>query len=112
MDGLSLIGIDDQNRLYWDGNRLATLTLTRWQKLGAIAVTASAVIGAAAAVISATASPSGRFQVSDVGGQILRVDTTTGEARECTLNDERKVVCMAVFNRDGIFAPAHSSARP
>lgn len=55
LQGLSLLGIDEQNRLYWDGKRLATLTLTGWQKLGAFLVTVSAVIAAASAAVSAIA---------------------------------------------------------
>lgn len=34
MDGLSLIGIDERNRLYWDGKRIATaLKLNRLELL-------------------------------------------------------------------------------
>jgi hypothetical protein len=114
LDGLSLLGIDDENRLYWDGQRIATLTLTRWQKVGAFVVTASALIGAMAAVTSAIAdfgSQAGRFQISDYEGQILRVDTSTGEARECALTNDQRTVCTVVFDRAGKFAPANRGVR-
>lgn len=52
-EGLALFGIDEENRLYWDGKRLATLTLTRWQKIGAVIVTVSAAVAATAAAVSA-----------------------------------------------------------
>jgi hypothetical protein len=55
LEGLALLGIDDQNRLYWDGKRLATLTLTAWQKTAAVIVTASAALAAIAAIASAAA---------------------------------------------------------
>lgn len=53
--GLSLLGIDSQNRLYWDGKRVPTVMLTGWQKAGAFFITVSAVVAALAAVVSAYA---------------------------------------------------------
>jgi hypothetical protein len=108
INGLALLGIDRKNRLYWDGKRIATLTLTTWQKLGAFLITVSAAVGAVAAITSARADVGpqpGRFQVMDIGGEILRVDTATGEARECMITEEKKTLCKVVFDRDGIFAP-------
>ena len=55
MNGAALLGVDDQNRLYWDGKRVPTVTLTFWQKAGALTVAASAVVGAASAALSAYA---------------------------------------------------------
>lgn len=54
-NGLGLLGIDSEGRLYWDGKRLPTITLTRWQKIGAVMLAASAAIAALAATASAIA---------------------------------------------------------
>jgi hypothetical protein len=55
MDGTSLIGVDPQGRLYWDGQRLAvdSLRLSYWQKVGAVVVAGSSAIAAIAASVSA-----------------------------------------------------------
>lgn len=57
MDGTSLIGIDGQGRIYWDGQRLAvdSLSLTSWQKFGAVVIAVSTAIAAIAACLSAYA---------------------------------------------------------
>lgn len=58
LSGLALLGIDDQNRLYWDGSRIEVrnrVNLTFWQRIGAVAVVISAVVGALAAAASALA---------------------------------------------------------
>jgi hypothetical protein len=55
VNGLSLLGIDDRNRLYWDGQRITTFTLSAWQKAGAVVLTVSAAVAALAAVASAAA---------------------------------------------------------
>jgi hypothetical protein len=56
MKGLCLLGVDDKNRLYWDGQRIPNLVLSTWQKVGAVMVTLSAVVGALATAVSAYAA--------------------------------------------------------
>ena len=56
MEGLTLFGLDERYRLYWDGRPVEmrqTLTLTLWQRLAAITTVAAAVI--AAISVAATA---------------------------------------------------------
>lgn len=54
--GLCLLGVDDRNRLYWDGERVPNLVLSRWQKIGAVILAISAAVAACAAAVSAYAS--------------------------------------------------------
>lgn len=56
LKGVSLLGIDSENHLYWDGKMLATVKLTRWQKVGAFVLTASAMVAAIAACVQAWAA--------------------------------------------------------
>ena len=52
--GLNLIGVDANNRLYWDGNRLElTYKLTFWQTAGAFVVGAFVCIASAATCVQA-----------------------------------------------------------
>ncbi len=56
MEGLTLVGLDEKYRLYWDGRPVEmrqTLRLTFWQRLGAITTVVAAVI--AAISVAATA---------------------------------------------------------
>lgn len=54
LEGLGLLGIDAQHRLYWDGKPVELRTaLTFWQSVGAVAVVISAVVGAIATAIQA-----------------------------------------------------------
>ena len=58
IDGMDNVGVGDDGTLYWDGKVIEvrkTLALTIWQKLGAIAVSVSAIMAAGAAVFSAIA---------------------------------------------------------
>lgn len=55
---IDLLGVDDDGNLYWNGKRIEVrrpLSLSFWQKTGAVAVTISAVVGAGAAAVSAYA---------------------------------------------------------
>lgn len=48
IDETGWLGLDDEGRLYWDGNPVEVgrrLTLSRWQKAGAITVAIAAVLG-------------------------------------------------------------------
>jgi len=48
-NGLALFGIDGQRQLYWNGRPIEIrkpLSLTAWQRIGAVLVTLSAVAGA------------------------------------------------------------------
>lgn len=48
LEGLGLLGIDGEQRLYWDGKRIEVrqrLTLSWWQKLGAVLVVVATVTG-------------------------------------------------------------------
>jgi hypothetical protein len=48
LEYLALLGVDDENRLYWDGQPIEIrrrLVLTRWQKLWAAIVSVAIVIG-------------------------------------------------------------------
>ena len=52
----NFVGVDQEAALYWDGKPVEIkrpLSLTVWQRIGAVAVTLSAVAGAGAAVVSA-----------------------------------------------------------
>ena len=56
--GLSALGVDSEGGLYWDGKSVEvrkTFSLSFWQRVGTVAVTSAAVIGAASAAISAYA---------------------------------------------------------
>ena len=58
MDGIDHLGVGDDGTLYWDGKPVEvrkSLTLTTMQKVGALAVAASAIVGAGAAAVSAYA---------------------------------------------------------
>jgi hypothetical protein len=49
MEGLNLLGVDDQYQLYWDGKPIEikrTLSLSIWQRVGAVTITLSAAAGA------------------------------------------------------------------
>lgn len=49
IDGVSLFGLDERHRLYWDGHPVEvrrTLSLTLWQRLAAITAVVAAVITA------------------------------------------------------------------
>jgi hypothetical protein len=54
--GLSLLGIDRENRLYWDGKRIPTLSLTRSQKIAAWILGLATIIAAIGAAASAAAA--------------------------------------------------------
>jgi len=48
IEGLGLLGIDDDHQLYWDGQRVEVrrrLTLSFWQKFGAVIVVIATVFG-------------------------------------------------------------------
>lgn len=63
LEGLSLVGVADDGRLYWDGIPVEvarTFTLSWWQRVAAILVSLSAVIAAAAACVSAYADIAGK----------------------------------------------------
>ncbi len=52
LEGVSLFGLDERHRLYWDGRPVEvrrTLTLTLWQRLAAITTVLAAVITAISA---------------------------------------------------------------
>ena len=58
LDGLVLVGVGDDGRLYWDGLPVEvakTFTLSWWQRLGAVAVSIAAIVAAIAACVSAYA---------------------------------------------------------
>ena len=58
LKGLTLFGLDEEHRLYWDGNRVEVrnrLSLTLWQRVGAVIIAGSTFVGALAAVASAIA---------------------------------------------------------
>jgi hypothetical protein len=58
VEGLGLLGVSEDGRLYWDGIPVEvarTFTLSWWQRLAAILVSLSAVIAAGAACVSAYA---------------------------------------------------------
>lgn len=69
LKGVALLGLDDKRRLYWDGRRVATLTLSRWQKIGAFVLTMSAAVAAMAATASAVAAWKGLERASSVTAQ-------------------------------------------
>lgn len=51
-DGLDMLGVGDDGRVYWDGKVIVTekrITLTFWQKVGGFLTVASAVVVAAQA---------------------------------------------------------------
>ena len=54
IDGLDALGVSDDGYIYWDGKRIVTekrLTLSMWQKIGAIlTVLATLVIAAESAL--------------------------------------------------------------
>jgi len=57
-EGLGLIGVGDDGRLYWDGIPVEvarTFTLSWWQRVVAIIVSLSAMVAAGAACVSAYA---------------------------------------------------------
>ena len=54
----SVLILDEEHRLYWDGNRVEVrnrLSLTLWQRVGAVIIAGSTFVGALAAVASAIA---------------------------------------------------------
>jgi hypothetical protein len=54
MQGLGLLGLDDNYRLYWDGKPVEMkYRLTFWQTIGAFVVGTSVVVGSIAAVVQA-----------------------------------------------------------
>jgi hypothetical protein len=58
LDRLDYLGVDSAGNLYWDGKRVEIrrpLSLSLWQKIGAVLLAASAVTGAVATGISAWA---------------------------------------------------------
>lgn len=58
LDRLDYLGVDRDGNLYWDGERVEVrkpLSLTFWQKVGAVTVTLSTIVAAGAAVASALA---------------------------------------------------------
>ena len=58
VDRLDLLGFDEDGQLYWDGEPVEIkkrLSLTFWEKVGAVLITISAVAGAIAAGVSAYA---------------------------------------------------------
>ena len=58
MDRLDYLGVDDKGQLYWNGQPLEVrrpLSLSFWQRIGAVAIAVSAVVGALAATASAVA---------------------------------------------------------
>jgi len=58
IEGLELLGVGDDGRLYWDGVPVEvarTFTLSWWQRLGAVLVSLSAVVAAISAALSAYA---------------------------------------------------------
>lgn len=62
LEGLVLVGVGDDGRLYWDGIPVEvarTFTLSWWQRVAAFLVSLSAVIAAAAACVSAYADITG-----------------------------------------------------
>ena len=62
LDGLILVGVGEDGRLYWDGVPVEvarTFTLSWWQRVAAVLVSLSAVIAAAAACVSAYADIAG-----------------------------------------------------
>lgn len=57
-DGLDYLGVGDDGTLYWDKKPVVvrrTLDLSIWQRIGAVVVALSAVVGAASAAVSAYA---------------------------------------------------------
>lgn len=55
---IDLLGVDEEGSLYWNGKPIEMkrpLTLTVWQRVGAVAVALSAVVAAASAAVSAYA---------------------------------------------------------
>ncbi|WP_230629360.1 hypothetical protein [Sphingomonas sp. Leaf37] len=56
MGGMSHLGVGNDGAIYWDGKPIEVRrTLTTWQRVGAVTVTASAVIAAVSAAVSAYA---------------------------------------------------------
>lgn len=58
IDRLDYLGVDNKRNLYWDGKRIEIrrpLSLSFWQKTGAVLLAASAIAGALAASVSAWA---------------------------------------------------------
>ena len=58
MDGVGMLGVGDDGSLYWEGKPIEvrrSFALSWWQRVGAIVVAGSAVIGAGAAAVSAYA---------------------------------------------------------
>lgn len=54
IEGLGLLGIDAQHRLYWDGKAVEVRrALTFWQSAGAVAVVLAAIVGALASAVQA-----------------------------------------------------------
>lgn len=59
-EGLSLLGIDREMRLYWDGHRLARhFELTKEQAIGAGILALGALLGGVGALLSGIAALSG-----------------------------------------------------
>lgn len=54
-EGLSLLGIDEAGRLYWDGKQLPTLTLNKKERQFALLGICAAVLAALGACASAAA---------------------------------------------------------
>lgn len=58
IDGLDELGVGNDGRIYWQGRPIEvqqSVTLTAAQRLGAVVVALSAIVGAAAAAVSAYA---------------------------------------------------------
>jgi hypothetical protein len=58
VDRLDLLGVDEEGNLYWDGKPIEIrrpLSLTAWQRIGAVVLAVSALVAAGAAVVSAYA---------------------------------------------------------
>ena len=56
LDGLSFLGVGDDGLIYWDGKPIEMKrALTYWQRVGALTVTLSAIVGAVAAALNAYA---------------------------------------------------------
>jgi len=53
-EGVQLLGLDDDNRLYWDGKEVVirrTLDLSAWQKLGAVLIVVGTITGGVGALV-------------------------------------------------------------
>jgi hypothetical protein len=59
LDRLDLLGVDSRGELYWDGKAIEVrrpLSLSWWQRVGAVIIAGSALVGASAAAVSAYAA--------------------------------------------------------